>query len=76
MPSREEQLNRFLDILFERRDARIEMLPEVGDFVDVIADAMNALQVAYVTVLAATIKETPQEATFTPVSNPGDSTLL
>lgn len=76
--SDEEKIDEFLELLNKKRDERIELLPEATTFVDVIADAMNALQIAYVAVnmVASPSGQTPQGAVFTPVSNPKDAKQL
>lgn len=76
MPDQEEQVSELLDLLDKTREERLDLLPEAGTLVDVIADAMNALQIAYVMVLASPSTETPKRATFVPVSNPGEAKQL
>lgn len=76
MPDLQEKVDGFLDLLDKTREERLELLPETETFVDVIADAMNALQVAYVMVMTSSSKETPQGATFVPVSNPKEARQL
>ena len=72
----QEKLNQVLAGLAQRRDERIDLLPDQGDFTDVIADAMNALEVAYATIMSSIVKQSPQGAVFVPVSNPGEQKPL
>lgn len=78
MVNQEEEVDILLDLLTRTREERLDLLPDAGTFVEVIADAMNALQVAYVMVnmLGASTKQAPQRATFIPVSNPKDAKEL
>lgn len=50
------------------RDIRIDLLPEQGSLIEVIADAMNALQVAYVMLATQATRTPPQVPEFQPVS--------
>lgn len=60
------------------RATRIDLLPEKGSLIEVIADAMNALEVAFI-MLADQAERTPPtypQATFVPVSNSKDAKKL
>lgn len=78
MPDQEE-VNRITRDLRNVRDYRIEELPDRGALIEVIADAMNALEVAFI-MLSMEAKQnnpvTPQGAVFVPVSNPQDAKEL
>lgn len=71
----QELINNWVDLLQRTREERLDLLPQSGTFVEVVADAMNALEVAYLTILSAHRTSSPQEAeaTFVPVSNPRDA---
>lgn len=74
----QEQVDRISTELLSVREARLDLLPEQGSLIEVIADAMNALQVAYIMLheqARRTPPKTPQ-ATFVPVSNPKDARQL
>lgn len=58
-----------IDQLEQLRDDRLDGLPDGGTMNDYIADAMNALQLAFIIINAGESYNTPpQMPTFTPVS--------
>lgn len=71
----QEKINTWVELLQHTREERLDLLPQSGTLVEVIADAMNALEVAYLQLLAFN-RQTPQGATFVPVSNPGEAKQL
>lgn len=66
-----DSLNESLERL---REIRLDQLPDQGSLIEVIADAMNALQVAFVMLAGAAQEQyqSPQGSVFVSVSNPGD----
>lgn len=72
----QERVDQIRSELSRVRDARIDLLPEQGTLVEVIADALNALEVAYIMLADQARRTTPltptKDTVFVPVSNPGD----
>lgn len=76
----QERVNQLSVELSRVRELRFDQLPEHGALVEVIADAMNALEVAYIMLADQASRTTPQVPTegtvFVPVSNPKDAKQL
>lgn len=72
------KVDKLLAALNKVRDERIDLLPERGNLVEAVADAMNALEIAWVMLANAAHEEyqNPQGATFIPTSDPKDAQPL
>lgn len=71
----QEEVDRITSDLRNVRDFRIDSLPDRGALIEVIADAMNALEVAYIMLTMEAKRKspvTPQGAHFVSVSTPQD----
>lgn len=75
----QERVDQIVTDLSRVREIRLDNLPDHGSLIEVIADAMNALQVAYIMLAHAashTAPQTPQGATFVSVSEPNSPKKL
>lgn len=76
-----ERIDQLVAMLTRARESRMDDLPDRGALIEIIADAMNALEIAYI-MLAEQAERTPptipqaNRPTFVSVSKPNEPKAL